>query len=120
MAGKKKVKKKTSGTPVEITENPDYKVVYTSGVFGGLDPNDGRIIFFLDRLKPKMKTRKKGAMELEKINRELQVEVHMSPPQFMSIAKWMMDHAQRFQKKLKSGPKKDDQSKPSSGTSYIG
>ncbi len=116
----KKIKKKAEKSPkFEITESPGYRVVYVSGVFGGLDPNDGRIIFFLDRIKPKMGGRKKGAMELEKVNRELQVEVHMSPPQFISVARWMMEHAQRFKKKIKSG-KKSMEEETAGASSYIG
>ena len=115
MKGKgEKVKKSPR---IEVKEGPEYKAVYASGVFGGLDPNDGRIIFFLDRIKPKMKSNPRGAMGLDRIDRELQIEVHMSPPQFMSIARWMMDHAKRFEQKMKSGKKKAPES---SGTSYIG
>jgi len=98
---------------IDITKAPEYRAVYASGVFGGLDPNDSRIIFFLDRLKPKMKKGDKGIMELEKVERELQVEVHMSPNQFISMAKWMNEHAGRSSKK--SGSKKKE-----TGTSYIG
>jgi len=116
---KKKSEKSKKDVKMEITENPAFRAVYTSGVFGGLDPNDGRVIFFLDRIKPAMKNKPRGAMGLGKINRELQVEVHMSPPQFISVAKWMMNHAQRFQKRIKSGKIKDDDPK-SSADSYIG
>ncbi len=98
-----------------VTESSDYKVAYASGVFGGLDPNDGRIIFFLDRLKPKIKPGGKGAMDLDRVERELQVEVHMSPHQFLAVAKWMADHANRYGKKVKKEHKGD-----SAGTSYIG
>lgn len=98
---------------IEITESPDFKAVYVSGVFGGLDPNDGRIIFFLDRIKPKMKKGRKGVMVLDKVNRELQVEVRMSPNQFMSVTKWMHEHARKFGKKAKS-------TKKESSASYIG
>ena len=94
-------------------QSGDFRAVYASGVFGGLDPNDGRMIFFLDRIKPKMKSGKKNVMQLEKVNRELQVEVHMSPNQFLSVAKWMHEHAQKFGKKVKS-------SKKETSTSYIG
>jgi len=107
------------GAPIEISESPGYRPVYASGVFGGLDPHDGRIVFFLDRIKPKMKSDPKGAMELEKIDRELQVEVHMSPPQFASVAKWMMEHVQQFEKRIKSGKMKEE-APDASGTSYIG
>jgi len=103
----------------EITEHPTFRAAYVSGVFGGLDPNDGRIVFFLDRIKPSMRKEPRGAMQLEKINRELQVEIHMSPPQFASVARWMMGHVQRFEKKMKEGGfKKDVADSPQS--SYIG
>jgi hypothetical protein len=117
---KKRVEKETKDVRIEMSENPAYRAVYASGVFGGLDPNDGRVIFFLDRIKPKMRSEPKGAMDLEKINRELQVEIHMSPPQFASVAKWMMEHVQRFEKRVKEGKfkKADVESSPSS--SYIG
>jgi hypothetical protein len=98
---------------IEITESNDFRAVYASGVFGGLDPNDGRMIFFLDRIKPKMRSTKKNVMQLEKVNREMQVEVHMSPNQFVSVAKWMNEHAHKFGKKMKSSRKE-------SSTSYIG
>lgn len=104
-----------SKTPaIDITESPDYKAVYASGVFGGMDPNDSRLIFFLDRIKPKIKKSRKTVMEIDKINRELQVEIRMSPNQFISVAKWMNEHAEKFSKRMKSGNKKD------SSASYIG
>ena len=85
----------------EITESPGFRPIYASGVFGGLDTNDGRMIFFLDRIRPKMGGKPSGGMELEKINREMQVEVHMTPPQFMSVAKWMSEHSERFREKAR-------------------
>ena len=97
---------------IEVTEGSGFRPVYASGVFGGLDPNDGRMIFFLDRLKPKVR-KGKTAMELNKVERELQVEVHMSPNQFVSVAKWMNEHVKRLGKKVKSARKE-------SSTSYIG
>ncbi len=117
---RKSVKKISGkGAPIVVTESPGHRPVYASGVFGGLDPHDGRIVFFLDRIKPKMKSEPKGAMTLEKIERELQVEVHMSPSQFASVAKWMMGHVQHFEKTIKTGKRKEGPSE-TSGTSYIG
>ncbi len=99
---------------IVVTESSGFKAVYASGVFGGLDPNDGRMIFFLDRIKPKIKKASKAVMELDKVERELQVEVHMSPAQFVSVSKWMSGHAEKFQKAFK-GKKKSNES-----ASYIG
>jgi hypothetical protein len=97
---------------VEITKGDGFRAVYASGVFGGLDPNDGRMIFFLDRLKPRMR-RDKNVMAVEKVERELQVEVHMSPAQFISMSKWMNEHAHKFGRKMKTKKKEGH-------TSYIG
>lgn len=54
-------------TPV-ITKSPD-KVVYATGVFGGLDPSEGRIIFYLDRLVPKMKEEAIAEMVTDRVER---------------------------------------------------
>jgi hypothetical protein len=117
MKGKANKRGNSRTAPIEMTESPAYRPVYASGVFGGLDPHDGRLIFFLDRIKPGMKKSPHGAMELEKVCRELQVEIHMSPSQFASVARWMMGHVQGFEKRIKS--KRKDKAEPS-GTSYIG
>jgi hypothetical protein len=100
---------------IEVTESKGYSVVYASGVFGGIDPNDARMIFFLDRLRPHMKSGGKGGMELKRVERELQVEIHMSPHQFMAVAKWMSEHAENFGKRVKARAKDD-----AGGASYIG
>jgi hypothetical protein len=81
----------------EDTKSPDYKYVYATGVFGGLDPNDGRIIFFLDRLEPETMKEPVGKQKVKKVVRELQVEVHVSPSHWKSIAIWMSDHVKRFE-----------------------
>ena len=115
---KKKEEAAEKAPRFEITECPGFRPIYASGVFGGLDPNDGRIIFFLDRIRPKMKGKPSGGMELDGINRELQVEVHMTPPQFMSVAKWMSEHADRFRemaRQRKAGKKAE-----ATKASYIG
>lgn len=103
------------GPKVVVTEGKDYRVVYASGVFGGIDPNDARMIFFLDRIKPSIKAGEKGRMELHRVERELQAEVHMSPHQFLAVAKWMSEHADNFGKRVKAKVKDD-----AGGASYIG
>jgi hypothetical protein len=100
---------------IVVTDGKGYGPVYASGVFGGIDPNDARMIFFLDRLKPSIKPGGKGAMGLDRVERELQVEVHMSPHQFLAVAKWMAEHAENFGKRVKVKPRDD-----AGGASYIG
>ena len=119
---RKKVKKEANPGPdtvrsprIVVTEGKGYSLVYASGVFGGLDPNDARMIFFLDRLKPSIRPGGKGAMGLDRVERELQVEIHMSPHQFLAVAKWMTEHAENFGKRVKARSKDD-----AGGASYIG
>jgi hypothetical protein len=87
-------------TPPEFedVQSPDFRYVYVTGVFGGLDPNDGKMIFYLDRLIPETTNRPHiGALEMRKILRELQVEIHMSPTQFKNIYLWMQKHITRYE-----------------------
>lgn len=82
----------------EDTKSPDYRYVYATGVFGGLDPNDGRLIFYLDRIEPEtVNEPHPGSSKLKKVVRELQVEIHVTPSQFKSIAIWMNRHIKNFE-----------------------
>lgn len=100
----KKISKKYRRTRVvvppefEDIRSLDYKSIYSTGVFGGLDPNDGRMIFFIDHVLPKTVNEPyPGAQKIEKIVREHLIEVHLTPTQFKSIAMWMSDHVKRYE-----------------------
>jgi len=80
----------------KIVKSPDYKAIYTTGVFGSLTPLEGRMIFYLDRLIPRIKDEPPGDMETGEIERELLVEVHMSPQEWISISSWMQGHIKRL------------------------
>ena len=88
----------------EIRESENFKVIYTMGAFGGLAPNDGRIIFYVDLLKTKPVTGEPGKEELDKVIRERQIEVHMSPATWKSMAKWMMSHVESLEKQIGTIP----------------
>ena len=75
--------------PFETTKSEDFRYVYASGVYGGVDPNDARLIFYLNRLVPESQPGQPGKMRTEKVNQELQVEVHMSPMQFKNLTQFM-------------------------------
>jgi len=86
--------------PIEILKDQDYKVIHVNGVFGGLDPIEGRMIFYVDILEPEIDLDRSihGAMKVKKIIRKLLVDVRMSPVQFKSIAEWMQSHVKQFEK----------------------
>jgi len=94
-----------SSKPVKVprfeqVKSPDFKSIYATGVFGGVDPNEGRIVFYVDHLEPRIREDPPGAMETEKVVRELLVEVHMSPQQFKSIAQWATDHISNLEQQI--------------------
>lgn len=37
-------------------------------------------------------------MKTETVEGELQVEIHMSPPEFVSLSHWMQSHTKRLEK----------------------
>lgn len=85
----------------EDSKSPDYKYVYVTGVFGGLSPNDARMLFFLDRLEPITSNEPRpGTQKIKKIIRELQVEVHMTPHEFKNIAIWMNNHIKHYESRF--------------------
>jgi hypothetical protein len=85
-------------TEIRITKSPDFKLVYSNGVFGGLSPVEGRMSFYVDRITPKLVEDLPGQMKTDYVERELQVEVHMSPQQFISTFYWMKHHIERMKK----------------------
>lgn len=84
--------------PVKITKRPEFTTLYASGIFGGLNPIEGRIVFYIDRPVPKMKETPIGAMEVSEVERELQVELHLSPATFIQMYEWMKSHIERLEK----------------------
>ena len=99
--------------PFEITKSPEYGSIYATGVFGGLGPHDARIIFYLDRLEPEIVPGgSPGEMRIEKINRELQVEIHVSPSQFKSVSAWMTRLVERFEEQFGEITEEEEEAQP--------
>ncbi len=88
----------------ENKESEDYKIVYATGAFGGLHPSDGRIILHVDRIIPEAVRGKPGIQRTEKIIRERQVEIHLSPATWKTIARWMQNNVVRFEKRFGTIP----------------
>lgn len=84
---------------MKISKHDEYRVVAATGVFGGLIPAEGQIIFYTERLEPKSDSA--GKLSVGCIVREMQVEVHMSPTTFKSIAEWMSKHVKEFEEREK-------------------
>ena len=90
----------------EDTKSSDYRYVYSTGAFGNVTPRDARIIFYLDRLVPKTikEGEKIGTLETDRIVRELQVEVHMSPQEFVNLWRWMRERLKIYKETFPDFP----------------
>jgi hypothetical protein len=71
--------------PFEDTQSAHFRYVFASGTFTGLSPNNGGIVFYLDRLVPGTTAQPLGGIEVKKIARERQVEVYLSPTQYKQL-----------------------------------
>jgi len=101
----------------EDTKSEQYRYVSATGIFGGVQPNDAHMIFWLDRSEPEtVTTPQPGSVTLKKIVRELQVEVHMTPTTFKIVADWMNKHIEQYEKMfgpIPLAPKKAKKQTPS-------
>jgi len=89
----------TSSIPrTEIIKSPDFKVIYASGLFGNLSNSEGQIIFFIDRPTPIMA--EDNVMTSSHLQRELQMELHLSHDTFVSVYNWMGRHIEVLKKKI--------------------
>jgi len=82
---------------IETSAHPDFRVVHINAFFGGLSPLEGRITFYTDILEAKIKENGKvGEMEIGMIRRESQIDIRMSPMDFVNLAGWMNSHIKRL------------------------
>jgi len=83
----------------KMTRHPEYRVIAATGVIGVLSPAGGTIVFYIDRIEPKSDTM--GKISLQSINRELQMELIMSPATFKAVADWMTLKVKEFEEQQK-------------------
>jgi hypothetical protein len=97
----------------EDAEGSNYRYIYATGAFGNVLPNDARIIFYLDRIVPKTinEGEKIGSQETEKVIRERQVEVHMSPQEFVTLWLWMGERIKLYKESFPDFPLKIPETK---------
>lgn len=91
---------------IEFTGSRDsnYLVYQIDGVYGGLDPEKGSLIFFVDM--PKVQVNNDGSMDTESIERQFLFEVRMTPGTFVGISKWMKENADYYLKWIEEQKKK--------------
>jgi len=82
----------------EVTSHADFRVVHVNAFFGGLSPVEGSITFCTDILEPRIKVGgQPGDMEVDRVNRERQIDVRLSVMDFVTLAGWMNNHIKRLE-----------------------
>lgn len=81
---------------IEDKRSPDYKSHFVTNVFGGLTPEDGKIVFIRDEVM--LKTNLEGVIKIGEVNREYLSEIHLTPSQFKRIALWMNENVIQYEK----------------------
>ncbi|MHA1975790.1 MAG: DUF3467 domain-containing protein [Candidatus Hodarchaeales archaeon] len=80
---------------VKFEEVPIFPI---SGFFGGINPNEGNISFFTDKLIPQLGPN--GQIVLDTVQHEFVANIKMSPLIFKRMAMWMSDHVRKYEEKF--------------------
>lgn len=91
--------------PRRNVKHEDVPSFSISGFFGGVNPNEGNISFFSDRLIPQLG--QNSQIVLDTVQHEFVVNLKMSPLIFKRMAIWMSEHVKRYENthgEIKVGP----------------
>lgn len=82
----------------ELRRAEDYRTLHASGAIVTLNPNEATIIFFVE--KPVPKVNPDGSMVIETVERELLVELKLSPVGMKSLTLALLNNLQNFEKRF--------------------
>ncbi len=77
---------------VKFEDIPSFAI---SGFFGGVNPNEGNISFFTDKLIPQLGAN--AQIVLDTVQHEFVANIKMSPLIFKRMAIWMSEHVKRYE-----------------------
>jgi len=83
---------------IEASRDPVCGVTHVSGVYGTLNPLLGEMAFYYDI--PDILAGEEGEMIVESIQRTIVFDARMSPETFRSIAYWMMDQVEQYDREV--------------------
>ncbi|MEN6518617.1 MAG: hypothetical protein ABFC38_10550 [Methanospirillum sp.] len=84
-----------SKLPIRVEYAEDFPTYTVDGVVGGLDPKNGRIVFFAD--EPQLIFNDDNEVVATKITRTYLLNLRMCPDTFCAIARWMNGHADYYE-----------------------
>lgn len=86
---------------VEVSRDPACSVTPVNGVYGTLTPVLGQVAFYYDL--PEIRAGEDGEMVVESIQRRIIFDARMSPETFRSIACWMMELVEDYDRQVQEG-----------------
>ena len=92
---KEKSERKEKEKPKIVYRNDKLQHFHVSGTFGGLNPMEGRLLFYLDTGVPT--TDEKGGLRIKQVDREVIVDARMPVLTFIQTAKWMNDTVKKLE-----------------------
>ena len=96
----------------KLNYSENYRELFATGAFGGMNPNKCSIVFFND--KPVISLPDDGSprLNVNEINRELQASIILAPVQFKQVAEWMIKNIQAYESRFgKIELRKEDKDK---------
>jgi len=98
--------KETEEPKCSVVRDPGCEVIHIDGVYGTLNPATGQLAFYQD--VPKVGIDENGLMSSKSMERVLVVDTRMSPETFRSIAYWMMEHVQHYERWMMENYRRQD------------
>jgi hypothetical protein len=100
---------KPKGVQFEAENDPGFKVQFIDGALGNLNLNGGRMTFFVDVPQIEMGALAEGQgapeISVSTVKRIFLVDIRMSPETFKSVAIWMKNNVDAYDKMIQSGVK---------------
>ncbi|MCK9306309.1 MAG: hypothetical protein M0P17_02150 [Methanoculleus sp.] len=90
--------KKREKPAIEVSREPACGVTHVSGVYGTITPFLGQVAFYYD--VPEIGAGEDGEMVVESIQRRIVFDARMSPETFRTIAFWMMDQVEHYDRQV--------------------
>jgi len=79
---------------IEVSRDTACGATHVNGVYGTLTPTLGQVAFYYDL--PEISAGEDGEMVVGSIQRRIVFDARMSPETFRSIARWMMDRVEDY------------------------
>ena len=99
--------KETDEPRFSVVRNRECEVLHIDGVYGTLNPATGQLAFYQD--VPKIGIDGDGLMSPRSVERVLVVDTRMSPETFRSIAYWMLEHVQHYEKWMRDNFRRQEE-----------